>query len=419
MSAVPAAMALRRPPPRDGAVSPASYPDPIDPTIDIHSEFLYKPHTLTALALTLLGYVYFAFQDYGDRAPAVGVLAALGVFLMLGTLLFKDGPFIRPHPAFWRLVLACAVAYQLMLTWLLFQTPQRARALLVQLDPSLGIELPEKSYADNCDLSSENIWAQLDEFVIAHALGWFGKAIILRDYWFCWILSIMFEVCEYSLQHQLPNFAECWWDHWIVDVLLCNWAGIVLGMKACEYLSMKHYSWRGWHELPTYRAKMRRALGQLTPHSWTSFSWGSTNSFRSYVAVLGLMFFVLLAELNAFYLKFLLWVPPSHWLNPARLLLVFLCGIPAVREAYQYLHDPTVKRVGMSAWVAVACVCTEVLVIVKYDEKGILTTPFPAHVKRFWAVFGAAVVVYPVWQFWLRPKLEGQDGKVVKVVKVE
>jgi phosphatidylserine synthase 2 len=23
----------------------------------------------------------------------------------------------------------------------------------------------------------------------------------------------MFEVMEYSLQHQLANFAECWWDH--------------------------------------------------------------------------------------------------------------------------------------------------------------------------------------------------------------
>ena len=54
---------------------------------------------------------------------------------------------------------------------------------------------------------------QIDEFVIAHALGWFGKAIIIRDYWLGWVLSVMFEVLEYSLQHQLPNFAECWWDH--------------------------------------------------------------------------------------------------------------------------------------------------------------------------------------------------------------
>lgn len=49
----------------------------------------------------------------------------------------------------------------------------------------------------------------------------------------------MFEICEYSLQHQLPNFAECWWDHLILDVLLCNWLGIWLGMKCCEFLRVR------------------------------------------------------------------------------------------------------------------------------------------------------------------------------------
>lgn len=27
------------------------------------------------------------------------------------------------------------------------------------------------------------------------------------------IVSVMFEFLEYSLEHQLPNFSECWWDH--------------------------------------------------------------------------------------------------------------------------------------------------------------------------------------------------------------
>lgn len=27
----------------------------------------------------------------------------------------------------------------------------------------------------------------IDIFCLAHALGWFGKAMILRDYWFCWV----------------------------------------------------------------------------------------------------------------------------------------------------------------------------------------------------------------------------------------
>ncbi|ORZ36429.1 phosphatidyl serine synthase-domain-containing protein [Catenaria anguillulae PL171] len=394
---------------RSASSSPAqaaiAYPDPIQPSI----EFLYKPHTLTALFALLSGFVYFAFQDYGDRASEIGVYASLGAFLLFGTVTFRDGPFIRPHPVFWRLVLAACFAYQLFLTYMLFQTPERARQMLTKLDPSLGIQLPERSYAESCELTPSNVWAQMDEFVLAHVIGWYGKSIILRDYWFCWILSVMFEVCEYSLQHQLPNFAECWWDHWIVDVLICNWLGIYLGMKTCEYLEMKGYSWRGFHELTTTRSKMRRAVAQFTPHSWTKFEWGSTKSFKNYLAVIGLLFFVLLAELNAFYLKFILWIPPSHPLNSARLLLVFLCGIPAVREAYQYLMDPTCKRFGTHAWLAVACVCTEVLICVKYDPHLMFGTPFPTHVVRFWAVLVAALVVYPIWQFVLVPWSESKE----------
>ena len=30
-------------------------------------------------------------------------------------------------------------------------------------------------------------------------------------------------------QHLLPNFNECWWDRWLLDVLICNNLGIVAG----------------------------------------------------------------------------------------------------------------------------------------------------------------------------------------------
>ncbi len=26
-------------------------------------------------------------------------------------------------------------------------------------------------------------------------------------------------------QHMLPNFNECWWDSWVLDVAVCNFAG--------------------------------------------------------------------------------------------------------------------------------------------------------------------------------------------------
>ena len=39
------------------------------------------------------------------------------------------------------------------------------------------------------------------------------QTLMIRDWWACTVVSVMFEFLEYSLEHQLPNFSECWWDH--------------------------------------------------------------------------------------------------------------------------------------------------------------------------------------------------------------
>jgi hypothetical protein len=44
--------------------------------------------------------------------------------------------------------------------------------------------------------------------------------------------------------------------------------------------------------------------------------------------------------MNTFYLKALLWVPPPHWLNTVRIVLVGATGMVAIRELYQYYTDP-------------------------------------------------------------------------------
>jgi len=118
------------------------------------------------------------------------------------------GPFVRPHPVVWRGVLAISVLYEMFLVYLLFQNVDDARQLFKHINPSLGVPLPEKSYAENCSFDFETVWEGVDVFVVAHAVGWWAKALILRDFWMTWIISIMFEVMEYSLEHHLPNFAE-------------------------------------------------------------------------------------------------------------------------------------------------------------------------------------------------------------------
>ncbi|TPX50623.1 hypothetical protein SeLEV6574_g00792 [Synchytrium endobioticum] len=378
------------------------YTDEVDVTVD----FLYQPRSILLLMLLFGGLLVYSFYDAESPVANTkrGLVAAFLILGLVGILQFRDSPYVRPHPAFWRLVLACSVSYQLVLVVILFQNKVDARAMLKYLDPSLGFKLPERSYANACDLTWDNIYDTLDIFVVAHSVGWFAKALIIRDYWLCWIMSILFEVLEYTFAHQLPNFAECWWDHWILDVLLTNWAGLYLGMKTCEYFEMKAYSWRGVAEIPSVRGKLKRTLQQLTPHSFTRFEWKTTQTLKNYVTVIAMLYVGSQVELNAFYLKYLLWVPPEHPLNTYRLILFFFMVLPATRELYQYVHDTRCNRLGMHAWMVCTNIGTELLICIKFG-RGEFPAPFPTPVKIFWAIVSCLLVAYPTYQFGLAPML--------------
>ncbi|KAF7348190.1 Phosphatidylserine synthase 2 [Mycena sanguinolenta] len=385
---------------------------------DTSVEFFYKPITLTALACLMVLLAYLAMsqdvlQEGRDKRRLWVLALALVFFLRIGTsatllfflafsmLQFRDGPFIRPHPAFWRAVLGVNLLYELALT-----PPAPSSPPSPPMFPTHAP--PEKSYAEDCSFTFANLWGAIDIFCVAHALGWFGKAMILRDYWFCWILSIAFELAEYSLAHQLPNFNECWWDHWILDVLVCNWAGTYLGMKVCGYFEVKPYSWRGLRETRGLRGKARRVISQFSPHDFTAFKWGTASSFTHYVAVVLLLAVFLAAELNPFYLKSLLWLEPEHPIVILRLAFIFLCALPAVRELYQYINDPRsartnappsrAVRMGQHVWLLLATVLTELLVIFKWS-KGQFPAPLPKAVKVGWGVGAGMLVMYPVYQF--------------------
>jgi len=370
---------------------------------DTTVEFFYKPVTLSALTVGLVVLAYIATtQDVleeGRDKRRVGAYAVIVSFLMFSTIQFRDGPFIRPHPAIWRVILGINLLYELALVFLLFQDLDSARSMMTLLDPNLGVPLPEKSYAEDCSLTPQNLWNAIDIFCFAHTLGWFGKALILRDYWFCWILSIAFELAEYSLQHQLANFAECWWDHWLLDVLICNWFGTYLGMKTCQYFEVKPYEWRGFRQSRGIRSKAKRVMSQFSPHDFTAFKWEGTHSFLHYFTVVLLLAVFLAAELNPFYLKSLLWMEPNHYIVALRLTFVFLCALPAVRELYQYINDRRrAVRMGQHVWLLLATIATELLVITKWS-KGQFPEPLPVYVKWSWGLGALLLVLYPTIRF--------------------
>ena len=77
---------------------------------------------------------------------------------MFSMIQFRDGPFIRPHPAFWRMILGANLLYELSLVFLLFQDLKTARHMMTYIDSNLGVPLPEKGYADDCALTPKTLW---------------------------------------------------------------------------------------------------------------------------------------------------------------------------------------------------------------------------------------------------------------------
>ncbi len=97
----------------------------------------------------------------------------------------------------------------------------------------------------NCsDITFERLWSHtFDVFGLGHFFGWTMKAMLVRHYGICWTISVTWEITELAFAHLLPNFAECWWDALILDVIVCNGLGIWFGLYICRKLEMRTYKW--------------------------------------------------------------------------------------------------------------------------------------------------------------------------------
>ena len=396
---------------------------------DGNLSWFWQAHTLTTLALFVCWLLYEALSPMTEDSienSKRGMGAIAFAFIVFGMIYTPDGPFKRPHPAFWRAMYCCSVLYELLLIYCLFQTPDDTRAALKHLDSRLGVPLEEKEYGGDCRIYDptrpedpyHNVWDKLDGFVPTHFFGWWFKTMILRDVWLCWVLSIMFEVSsklvnrteiklflpqilEYTLEHQLPNFSECWWDHWIMDALVCNGLGIYFGMKTLDFLRMKPYHWRGLWTIETVSGKLKRVIAQFSPYTWVQFDWRYTSSFKRWLFTLAMVFVFLLAELNTFYLKYILWIPPPNELNLVRLLFLLFWGAVSMREMFQYLDDPKTKVFGRQSWMQLCIIITETLICVKYDLD-LVTKPLPRGIASLWALGILSLFSWTLWQFGIK-----------------
>lgn len=116
--------------------------------------------------------------------------------------------------------------------------------------------------------------------------------------------------------------------------------------------------------------RLRRAILQFTPESWTPTHWFDPNCTNNrFISISQLVIFWQLTELNTFFLKHIFEIPPAHLLNLGRFALLVLVVAPSVRQYYTYITDTRCKRVGTQCWVFVATIITETLICIKFGTK--------------------------------------------------
>ncbi|GKB26494.1 CDP-diacylglycerol--serine O-phosphatidyltransferase 1 isoform X1, partial [Tanacetum coccineum] len=385
-----------------------------DDDLDPWTAWAYKPRTITLLFIGSCFLIWASgaldpeSNSSADIVTSVkrGIWAMIAVFLTYCLLQAPSTLLIRPHPAIWRLVHGMAVIYLVALTFLLFQNRDDARQFMKYLHPDLGVGKifqaiwNSLSFALTLSHVKNFMETLFDEFVPAHLFGWWGKAIMIRNQPLLWVLSIGFELMELTFRHMLPNFNECWWDSIILDILICNWLGIWGGMHTVRYFDGKTYEWVGISRQPNILGKVKRTLGQFTPANWDKDEWHPFLGPWRFIQVLTLCIVFLTVELNTFFLKFCLWIPPRNPIIVYRLVLWWLIAIPTVREYNSYLQDSKpVKKVGAFCWLSLAICIIELLICIKFGH-GLFPTPMPTWLVISWSSIGVGLLAFLILWTW-------------------
>lgn len=215
--------------------------------------------------------------------------------------------------------------------------------------------------------------AVFDVHFVAHFLGWWGKFLIMRDWYVAWACSIAFELCEISFRHWLPNFWECWWDHLFLDLFGCNLIGIILGHYTIKYFGSTRINWV-WDSKSKQTGQQAcssqvcTALDKLRPSFLERYEWAGLKNVPRLFGVLVFIVIVLVIDCNNFFLKFVLWVPAEHDLLKYRVALWGLCSLATAKEWFEYTSNPYCHRLGPFAWLAFYTSGVETLTVLKMSQ---------------------------------------------------
>lgn len=97
----------------------------------------------------------------------------------------------------------------------------------------------------------------------------------------------------------------------------------------CSIYSIVFFIFR---DIRSTTGKLKRAVLQFTPVSWTHVRWLDPNStYMRFFAVCQMVIFWQISELNTFFLKHIFEMPPSHPIVVGRLLFLGIMVAPSAR----------------------------------------------------------------------------------------
>ena len=363
-------------------------------------KWLYTPHRfLFIFCFTLL------FVLIQPKNPLLKLLSFWGFGSFCIASCVQDGPLVRPHPFFWRLVLGftlvqiltilacCYCDRETLRGYLTLLTPGKAGDIPKDRDYSMGCEIWDKSRPDD---PFHNVKAIVyDEFMLAHFFGWIIKSILLRDTKMCWILSCSFEVVERLLKHWFPNFNECWWDSLILDILICNGLGIFVGMKLVNHLVVVQWETRLFSECKGHD-KFVRMLKQFTPRSYVKYNWKPLKSPKRYFSYILVMTMIVMFELNLFELKMVLKMSTKNILLIIYIFLHSVIGAPSIFSMYLYANNIK-NTIGSYAAAHAILIISEFILVIKCSE-GYFQEPTPFNIQLLAFLIFVVIIGFPfVW----------------------
>lgn len=141
---------------------------------------------------------------------------------------------------------------------------------------------------------------------------------------------------------------------------------------------------------------INRAVVKLKPEFLIKHDWEVLKSLNRFYGVLFFCFIVLSVDLNNFFMKTILFVPPEHDLLKFRLLVWCPLALAGAEEYYEYISNKYSKRVRAHMWLVLIILAMELGIVVR-NHHVYATAPFPMFVKIMWGIIFGIIGAISVW----------------------